>query len=640
MVETIKESNISLNFHKFNYEKTGEEIFFTFLKNREKDLKKSGINKLYTLLSTEYDNVDHAVSTTLSHKIVFEKIETISNRKNEVPTKNLRKVSMRTSKTNVNSFIEANSLKPRKKSSSFSSNEYGGLSKGLKRSTSNIKESLDDKKEGGEDENSKKKEEEEEPFIEVSDLLEKLNENNELNENFERDQLENILEDLHKLGLIVYFKKKSLSDTIISNPQWFNNIFKIILDFGRKNVSKFFESFFNYSKEIKNKKTREEITKITIWLKGTSKKESFREIWNDKEELKISNLDKISFENLLRKLEDLIEKLIEEKELEIFEKMDEFKNFNYSSVSQKFIFVDEQDLVSGVVGVILEKYQFLGDKIYKQKKEFLMNILSQFDFVIPKTRVKYYKNDVNSIVSERSFVIPLLFSPYKPQSSFSFLKLNSSKQNLGNESEDDNTVDWKNLKFDNEWLVDYFLPFKPSAIWKLLFMRIRSFCVGPNESKRKLIEEIYWIEGFSFFLIEADKMKSKTHLQLEFFKDEDKSGPIKMKITIKSNLFDIDLFYSSLHQVIQIFVKEWIVPELYKKIIIKITKLKENKEFFSTQNHFKISENLNFDDSIQYLSNFDENDEENQNFMCMNCGLTLNMLDLKETNSCDKCKNI
>ena len=89
----IEKNEIKLNFHQFDspfQDFLEEKLLFTFLNNRKKDLEKSGIKNLYSILSTKYNTVDHAVSTTLKHKTVFEKIEEISNRSPIIPIKNNR----------------------------------------------------------------------------------------------------------------------------------------------------------------------------------------------------------------------------------------------------------------------------------------------------------------------------------------------------------------------------------------------------------------------------------------------------------------------------------------------------------------------------------------------------------------------
>ena len=112
-----------------------------------------------------------------------------------------------------------------------------------------------------------------------------------------------------------------------------------------------------------------------------------------------------------------------------------------------------------------------------------------------------------------------------------------------------------------------------------------------------------------------------------------------MRISIKSMLFDLNLFYNSVHQTIQSFVKEWIVPELYKKIPIKIRKTKESKQIEKIQTHFKIYENLDLIDKIkQFLVDaIVDNKSNTDNFKCFNCGFLISLHDIKDK-TCDKCK--
>ena len=141
-------------------------------------------------------------------------------------------------------------------------------------------------------------------------------------------------------------------------------------------------------KEINNQILKEEFSKTINWLKGNSNQEYFDYIWNNKEELEKSNLDKISFENILIKLEETIEKLIEQKEFSVLE-IDQLENYHSSSISQKFIFINEEDLVNNIVNDLLDIYRIKGDGIFKTKKEFIMNILSRFDFVIPTKKMRF-----------------------------------------------------------------------------------------------------------------------------------------------------------------------------------------------------------------------------------------------------------
>ena len=572
MRETIKENGINLNFHKFQFEtkknkhyKFEERLLFTFLNNKELDLEKSGINNLYNILSTKYDYTDYSVSTNLKHQIIFEEIQRLSKRNFSIPSQNERSKS----------FIMIDIFS----TVSFSSSPKEKVTPQLPTQRH-----------------------EEEPFVDVNDLLKNINEKNELNQIFERNEIENILEDLHKLGLIVYFKKKYLGDTFISNPQWFNNLFKSVLDIGRKRVGIIFESIYNKLKETKNKKMKDKILKIIMWLKGKSKLDKLEDIWCKRKELEKSKLDKISFESLLIKLEEIIGKLIEKKEFSIFE-IEELKNYS-TQLSQNLIFVDEATLSSELINKVLKNYRRKGKIIFNEKKLFLMNLLSQINLISPTKRLNQIIKG-KTILHQRIFILPLLFSSQK-SSSFS--------SSLNNATIGYSLKDLDDIVFENEWIVDYFLPFKPSTVWKLLFTKIRTSCVGFNESDREILKEMYWSNGFSFYLVENDSSRVKTFLELEFIEDRNNLGHVLMKTTIKIDLKDLNLFYSTLHQTIQTFVKEWIVSDFYNKILIKLSRVKETRESVNIQSNLKIPGNFVLKNNIEQ---FDENENC---FKCFNCG--------------------
>ena len=540
--ESIQKNKINLKFHEFKYNNVEQKIIFLPVLNREQDLKKSKTNNLFSVLSSEYDNVKHAVSTTLKHKIVYEEIE--------------------------------------------------------------LKIKLENKKE---DEIMN------EPFLEVEELLKKLKQKKEFHD-CDKNDLELILQDLHKLGLIVYFKKKSLCDTIIPNPKWFNLVFKYILDLGRKKVSLLLQKI-HYKLVEEENPLKESTLKILTHLRGNSEYERVEDIWYYKEELEKSNFDKTSYQDELMKLEKLVEEILSTKNSKVLE-LEEFQNF--SSISQKIIFINEDDLNRDLIGKILSEYQGKGDHVYIPKKEFLMDIFSQFDFVIPTIKVesktKYDK--------KRIFIIPLLFPHYNP--------LNSSKKSFENFEEKNK---WK-IQFENEWIVEYFLPFKPSAFWKLLFMRLRGCCVGINDTEREMVEEIYWLNGFSFYLTERDRTKIKSVVKLEIIDILNKVGEVKMNLTIKSNLNDMNLFYSSLHQTIQTFVKEWVVSDLYKNITIKVDKIKDSKKIGDHFTRFKMEEKTVLkSDTKESVENF----KDFHRFKCLNCDLNFSIFDIYS--ECDKCKN-
>ena len=398
---------------------------------------------------------------------------------------------------------------------------------------------------------------------------------------------------------------------------------------GKKTIQSILDNVFIKLKGTNNKKMKEEILKTISFLKGNSKLERLEYIWRKKEEIKNSNVDKMSFQNYLNKIEEMIEKLIEQKENWVFEikelRIDSLSNSStstssyYSSfISQKMILVDENKIVVDTIENVIENYN---DRNFQTKKELLMKILQVFQFIVPTKKTKN-KN------GGKCFLVPLLFSPYKPHN---FLKFKNNSNNNTNMTYDQ----WKIINFENEWDVEYLLPFIPSSLWTFLFIRLRENCVGVGGNEREMQDEMYWMHGFSLHLIENDLTKTKTHLELEFIDNlhySESPRQVSMKLTIKSNLNDMNLFFSSLHLTIQSFVKEWVVPDIYNKINAKISVEKENKSFQKIFKFYQLPNVLHLNDPIeQYQS------QGNDKFKCFNCGQNYSFIDIKYHSACEKC---
>lgn len=180
-----KKSSPEQNFEKENweikdfFERKGKKksgfIFYT-VKNTEKEAEKTGLKEISSILREEYDNnVKHNVDASLKHKIIFKIIKHLS----------LKIV-----------------------------NENG------------------DEDEGEEIENK--------PFVEVSKIKEFLIGISEGTKTLRNDgeidteekyfagesleDIETILLDLHKLGVIIYFNDPSLKEVVVSDPKWFNKV--------------------------------------------------------------------------------------------------------------------------------------------------------------------------------------------------------------------------------------------------------------------------------------------------------------------------------------------------------------------------------------------------------------------------------
>ena len=59
------------------------------------------------------------------------------------------------------------------------------------------------------------------------------------------ENLQQILLDLHKMGIILYFNHPKLCDIIITDPQWLNNVFRVFLDNGRREIALVLEKMFD-----------------------------------------------------------------------------------------------------------------------------------------------------------------------------------------------------------------------------------------------------------------------------------------------------------------------------------------------------------------------------------------------------------
>ena len=147
----------------------------------------------------------------------------------------------------------------------------------------------------------KKEEIKYEPFVETKCLENALIKK----KNHAFGNLEEILRDLNKMGQIIFFNNNDyLKNLIVTDPQWLNEIFKNILDLGRKNLQFYLEDISEFKKISPTcKKIVDEEIKI---LKFKCKKNlNMAQIWENPREKEKSIVDKISFLNLLKKVEEI-----------------------------------------------------------------------------------------------------------------------------------------------------------------------------------------------------------------------------------------------------------------------------------------------------------------------------------------------
>ena len=287
--------------------------------------------------------------------------------------------------------------------------------------------------------------EQETPFLNISLLREEVE---KLKENDLEDisnQLNSILVDLHNLGVIVYFDFDILRETVITNPIWFNKVFKSLLDFGRKKIALIFEEVYESIKMLeenkmykfsKSKNNSKQISRTFLKeiLGNDFEKAKVEDIWSEKRENSI--IDKLSFNSLLVKLDVLQQKLIEESNEEFL------KNFKYSEeehydITQCIHSIEEVELNTMI-------NEMLQDNKDKEKRKFLLKLLIKFDLILPKKKVEFMKMN-------QFYLIPFLFPQEKPKKEI---------QLKGD-------IFLSDYKRDYEWKIEYFLPFKPSCMWKV-----------------------------------------------------------------------------------------------------------------------------------------------------------------------------
>ena len=248
-------------------------------------------------------------------------------------------------------------------------------------------------------------------------------------------------------GTIIYFKDEVLKSTLISNPQWFNNVFKTIMDYGRKKVQITFENFYNFLKsENKKSEAKNKLKKVIENLRGkANKKKSVEEIWKKEQELSKSNFDKVSYETMLETLEEIEEMMLKEGYKEFLNEQKEYHNQN---ILQQFFFVNENGFKENITDRILSNTE-----IDVNDSKFLSNLLARYDFFLPTQKMNYLKTG-NSLTTKQKYIIPLLFPRRKPSTLISR-----------------NDKEIEKIKYFNEWIVNYFLPFEPSSLWRTLFLR-------------------------------------------------------------------------------------------------------------------------------------------------------------------------
>ena len=302
-------------------------------------------------------------------------------------------------------------------------------------------------------------------------------------------------------------------------------------------------------------------------------------IWKQKRNTSV--VDKLSYHDMLTELEKIEKIFIETNNNEF---LDFFKENNekHLPLSQTLLTMKEEDLSHSIITEILGN-----DFMDKKKRSFLKDLLVKYDLVIPKTKVDVFSQ------STQSYLIPFLFPNKKPDKILLF----------------DNKIDPKEIKTDQEWNIKYFLPFKPSSMWKILFLKIRKCCIK-NERVQIVEDEFYWKDGFVFGFFDVSYSKKKDSVnhkntikieeknsQQDFKKNKEDNSTIVqldihenksterdakklhviLEINIKSNN-KIEELFENIHQSVKEFISKWNVGNFYQQIKFFVEKKSVGKE--------------------------------------------------------------
>ena len=181
IIKVITENKIDLSFHYFSEfdALSNSKFIFCVVNNKECDIKTSGIADLQKVVSSEYNHSSNGVSTTLKHRLVFNILTKMSEMEEHFEGEDLPE-----EKREKSPFIQLYTVREK-----ILEEFKIGIIKILK----SMKQSTDLKEE-------------------INKMLKRENLSDFIDSN---NQLNKILLDLHKLGVIIYFDHYLLRETII-----------------------------------------------------------------------------------------------------------------------------------------------------------------------------------------------------------------------------------------------------------------------------------------------------------------------------------------------------------------------------------------------------------------------------------------
>ena len=404
-----------------------------------------------------------------------------------------------------------------------------------------------------------------------------------------------LLQDLHNMGLIVYFRFiYTLKDDILLDPEYINKIYKSLLDYGRKRLGHFLEAllleseiktYFSNRKFYNKNSSLDYAHEFLMKLKSGISNKTLLEICSDAQLRDKINLFKLSFDDIFDEIQKIVYNLEESFEKEI--------NKTYKSIWPNE--VDSGKDISQLISVLtisdLNPLLRLCSP-FKSKTDikFPKQIFLNFDFILKRGE---------------DFICPLLF----PKNIYP-----DKKKKIEHTP-----------NINNEYSFKYFLPHKPLTTWKRIFLKIRNVFDSKN-----MVEEYFWNEGLIFIFRE---IRSKINLKFdELLKEKQKKNFFSFSI------HEAQLVYQEEHESnpydALAFINITLRSDEKEKMIIRIFHDIDK----AVQNFFR--ENMKINSPLPFLYNkYIENaqiDNKKEIVRCFNCGELISYH--VELRSCEICQ--
>ena len=116
----------------------------------------------------------------------------------------------------------------------------------------------------------------------------------------------------------------------------------------------------------------------------------------------------------------------------------------------------------------------------------------------------------------------------------------------------------------------------------MLFLRIRKNCIV-SEEKQKMLDEIYWLDGFIFHysndlnekIENSNLIEMKTVQKLKNRKDNTRQQIIQIKISTNENP---EFLFQNIHSSVKEFIGQWMVEKYSNQIHYQTKKISVEKE--------------------------------------------------------------